>query len=815
MQRRSRLCLLLAACLGLQAHASDTPADAHAAVEQNWGLLKDYCTECHNTVDWAGGVAFDALEPDAVPEDAAVWEAAVRKLRGHLMPPPGSKQPDQQRIDQFVGWMESTLDAARSTPRAGHVPVQRLNRTEYANAVRGLVGVDVKVEDLLPREIDVDGFDNIAAALSVSPAFLDQYISAARFVAKQAVGDASPKMASAFYAGPGGAQDSYVDGFPLGTRGGMSFKHTFPADGEYRFNVLDLDVGLYPWAAETRQTLVILVDGKEIFRGNVGGPEDLATVDRKGAAGRKEIMDRFANIPAQVNAGTREVVVTFVERARSENDETVSDTGGFGGGGFGRLRVARLLDGVQVVGPYKSTGLSQTASRKLIFICEPKAAEEERACARRITENLARHAFRRPVDQADIDSLLPFYEMGRKEPGGFDAGVRQVVTAVLSSPDFLYRAILPAKTSPDSPTHALSDIELASRLSFFLWSRGPDDDLIATAAAGHLSKPEAMEKQVRRMLADRRAATLVSSFAMKWLNVDDLDAVDPDPRLFPGYTPALRQDMSKEIELFLDSVLLEDQSVLTLLTANHTFLNERLARNYGITSVRGPQFRRVELTEPYRFGLLGKGAVLLRTSYGDRTSPVLRGAWVLERLMGTPPTPPPPGVETNLSTPEGQKPRTIRARLEQHRNVKSCNQCHGVIDPIGIALENFTVTGQWRDVDREARAPIDASTVLPSGVAIDGPVQLREQLLRKPDQFVQALTEKLMMYGLGRELEYHDMPQVRAIVSAAQKDNYRLSSLVIGIANSDAFRLQSLPHENKKAGQKTAAVSQQGSASAP
>jgi hypothetical protein len=433
MQRYALVSSVLTACLSLQAAAANgakvEPDHAHVA-DQNWTMLKDYCTECHNTVDWAGGVAFDTLTPDAITDDAEVWEAAIRKLRGRLMPPPGNKQPDQQRLDSFVGWMEGTLNAATNEPRAGHVPLQRLNRTEYANAVRSLVGVEVKVQDLLPREIEVDGFDNIAAALSVSPAFLDQYISAARTVAKLAVGDATPKVANTFYPAPGGAQDTFVDGMPLGTRGGMVFEHNFPADGEYRFNVLDLDVGLYPWAAETRHTLVLLVDGKEVFRKDVGGPEDLATIDRKGATGRKEIMDRFANIPAKVQAGAHDVIVTFIERSKAESDEYVGDSGGFGGagGGFGRLRVPRLLDGIQVVGPFNVTGLSQTASRQKIFICEPTAAEEERACARRITENLARRAYRRPVDQADIDSLMPFYEAGRKEAGGFDTGIKQVVT---------------------------------------------------------------------------------------------------------------------------------------------------------------------------------------------------------------------------------------------------------------------------------------------------------------------------------------------------------------------------------------------------
>jgi hypothetical protein len=758
-------------------------------------------------------VAYDAMSADTIPEDAAVWEAAIRKLRGHLLPPPGNKQPDQQRIDNFVAWMENTLNHSTVTPKAGYVAVQRLNRTEYKAAVQGLVGVDVKVEDLLPRDIDVDGFDNIAAALSVSPAFLDQYIGAARFVAKQAVGDSAPKVSSATYRAPGGAQDQYVDGFPLGTRGGMSFAHNFPADGEYRFSVLDLDIGLYPQASETRHTLVILVDGKEIARGDVGGAEDFALANKEAAVGRKKIMDRFANFPAQLKAGTHEVVVTFVERAKAESEEWVD-------GGFGRLRVPRLLDGVSINGPFKSSGVSMSASRQKIFVCEPKAATEERACAEKIAENLARRAYRRPVGKADIDALMPFYEAGRKEAGGFDAGVKYILTAVLSSPDFLYRGIQPARDAPDTPVHALTDLELASRLSFFLWSQGPDDELINLGATNKLHDPAVMAAQVKRMLADNRAQVIVSSFGMKWLNVDDIGAVDPDPRLFPGYTPALRADMATETELFLRSILLEDRNVTDLLTDNHTFLNERLARNYGISDVRGPQFRRVELKDPYRFGLLGKGAVLLRTSYGDRTSPVLRGAWVLERLYGSPPTPPPPNVNTDLSQKPGEKPTTIRARLEQHRTVKSCNQCHGVIDPIGIALENFDVLGQYRKVDRQANAAIDAKTILSNGVPIDGPVQLREQVLRRPEQFVEAFTEKLMMYSLGRELEYGDMPQVRAIVAKAKGDDYRFSAIVTGIVNSDAFRLQSQPHERpkietKKPETKTAAVTQPATASTP
>ncbi|HLQ75987.1 MAG TPA: DUF1592 domain-containing protein, partial [Terriglobia bacterium] len=420
-------------------------------------------------------------------------------------------------------------------------------------------------------------------------------------------------------------------------------------------------------------------------------------------------------------------------------------------------------------------------------------AGKEQVCGRNIIDNLARRAFRRPVTREEIDSLMPYFEAGRKDhpgAGSFDAGIEQAIAAVLVDPDFLYRTIR-TPTAKTGDAFPLSDLELASRLSFFLWSQGPDDTLLKLAVDGKLSRPDVLEAQARRMLADARAASLVRNFALKWLNVDNLSEVQPDPLLFPSFNDALRKDFAVEIESFVSSILLENRSVNDLLTANHTFLNERLARHYGISDVIGPQFRRVELQNPRRWGLLGKGAVLLRTSYADRTSPVLRGAWVLDKLMGTPPTPPPPDVDTDLSTPKGEKPKTLRARLEQHRSKPSCNQCHGVIDPIGLALENYDAIGRWRDVDTVAEAPIDAKTVLPSGQSVDGPAQLRQGLFKDgSDQFAQALTEKLMMYALGRELEYFDMPQVRAVVHRAAKDDFRLSAIVSGIVTSDAFRMQ-------------------------
>jgi hypothetical protein len=511
-------------------------------------------------------------------------------------------------------------------------------------------------------------------------------------------------------------------------------------------------------------------------------------------------MSRFAKIPVHVEAGVRDVVVAFVDRSHVESDDNVAaGFRGIGDLGFGAgtNRMPRLGNGIEVVGPYNPTGVSKTPSRDLIFVCDPKTAGES-ACARKITENLERRAFRRPVTAEDVNRIMPFYEFGREAQarqgeasskdnnGGFDLGIEQVVMAVLASPEFLYRSIRSADTEV-----TLTDLELASRLSFFLWNTGPDDQLLTLAAAGGLTKPGALDKQVTRMMADPKASSLVTSFAVKWLNIADLDAVKPDPALFPDFSEPLRRDFSKEAQDFLSSILLEDRSVLDLLNADYTFLNERLARHYGISGVYGSQFRKVTLTGKERWGLLGKGAVLLRTSYGDRTSPVLRGAWVLDKLMGTPPSPPPPNVATSLDQKAGEKPKTVRARLEQHREQRVCMQCHGVIDPSGLPLESFDAIGRWRTTDRQAdNAVIDTHSVLPNGVAIDGPVEFRNQLSSRPAVFAEALTEKLMTYALNRELEYFDMPQVRAVVHAAAKDNYKFSSIVRGIVNTEAFRKQ-------------------------
>jgi hypothetical protein len=720
-------------------------------------------------------------------EDAAdhpeIWEKAIRKLRGRLMPPPGSPQPEQAAIDSFVGWLENTLDAHSTGPRAGHVPIHRLNRTEYAAAVEALLGVEV-APDVLPQDIALDGFDNIAAVLSVSPAFVDQYVTAARSIAKKAIG--GPILESLKYAL---AENSGREAMPLGLREGMRFKHYFPADGEYRVDVLfaGRTISVYSWNLENESTLVIMVDGKIMFRKSIGGMDDLMLVNLQAGDGRAKIVERFTKIPIRVQAGVREVVVGFMERSQLESRGDFPDNQ-FDDG------YPRLGD-VEIAGPYDWSGVS-SPSRELIYVCDPAERKldraqpqveivEEAACARQIAENLATRAFRRPATEGDLARLLPFYEVGRKEGGHFDQGVERLVTAVLLSPDFLYRSIHSSEEAVP-----LSDLELASRLSFFIWNVGPDKELLDLAAANGLSAPGALEAQARRMLADPRASSLVNGFVMKWLQLNELKTVVPESTIFPEFDDRLRQDFSREVELFIDSILRADRSILELLRADHTFLNDRLARHYGIAGVAGSQFRKFTLTERTRFGLLGKAAVLMKTSYGDRTSPVLRGAWVLDKLLGTPPAPPPPNVEAFPETPKGEKPRTVRARLEQHRAQPSCRQCHGVIDPLGLALENFDAIGRWRSMDPAAEAPIDVSTVLPNGVAIVGPVELREQLLSKPTMFAQALTEKLLMYAIGRELEYFDMPQVRAVVRNAAKDDYKWSSIVLGVIQTDSFRMQ-------------------------
>jgi Protein of unknown function (DUF1592)/Protein of unknown function (DUF1588)/Protein of unknown function (DUF1587)/Protein of unknown function (DUF1595)/Protein of unknown function (DUF1585) len=774
--------------------AGQTPAQSTIAADPHGAMLRTYCLGCHNARLKTAGVMFDSMDLAHPTANADVWEKVLRRLRGRLMPPPGSPQPPQADIDAFTAWMEAALDANPGPVTAGYVPVQRLNRTEYAASVRDLLGVEVAEKEILPQDVQVEGFDNIASVLTTSPAFLDQYLDAARRIAKKAVGDMHPPIADLSFQ-VSGNQDPELP-FPPGLRQRQAIQITpdFPADGEYYFNFSfdDQSIGLYNRGLQNRTTLVMLIDGKVAFKGDIGGAEDLRLANLENNVGWQKILDRFEKIPIKLEAGPHTIIVGFMDRSHVESDDNVGNGGGGFGGGSGvpMPNLQGKNPTLEIKGPYNATGISKSTSRPLIFICDPKATGEI-ACARKIAENLAHRAFRRPVTGDDVSRLMKFYDEGRLDNASFDQGITELVAAVLTSPDFLFRSIQAPRGLPANSEFPLSDLELASRLSFFIWNTGPDAELLKLAEARQLTKPGTLNAQVKRMMADPKAESLVTSFAMKWLNLSSLDLVQPDSKIFPAFNATLRKDFLMEAERFLASVLLQNRSVTELLTSNQTFVNDTLARYYGIDGPPTSAFKQVTLTDPNRFGLLGKAAILMRTSYADRTSPVLRGAWVLDKIIGTPPTEPPPNVQSNLSPASEAAPKTVRARLEAHRDSPACRQCHGVIDPTGLALENFDAIGQYRTVDRQAgNEKIDSSTVLPNGVAIDGPVQLRQELVKTPEKFVGAMTEKLMMYAVNRQLESFDMPQIRKVVRDAKKDNYTLTSLVLGIVNSDAFRKQ-------------------------
>jgi len=785
-------------------HHSDTPVadpDGPApAPGDQAGFVNYYCGKCHNSTDWAGGVAFDTLSMDAVGDDAETWEHAVRKLRGQLMPPAGNKQPPKDARLGFISYMEGELDkSAKDHPQPGRVALHRLNRKEYANAVWDLLNVRADVNSMLPQDDVAEGFDNVANVLQVSPSFLDSYLAAARAVSVQAIGDPSVKpLGTQYFAKNSGSQFFHVEGLPLGTRGGIVAEHLFPADGEYEINIANMAVALWVYNMEFENTLIATLDGKKFFETTIGGEEDMKSIDQKQDPAVDAINARLKGIRFKATAGPHKVAVAFVHRTFAESDDKLYQQ--LPGGGQDRvLRVSSF----EVKGPFSVTGISKTPSRAKVFSCEPKSPAEEGPCAQNIIDSLGSTAYRRPLTDSEKTKLFSFYEAGRKADGSFDGGIRRVLTAVLASPYFLYRAEPAPQTATAGTIYTINDMEFASRLSFFLWSTVPDEELRKVAASGTLRQPEVLRAQVKRMLADPRSETLASSFAFQWLNIGKLAEIDPDANIFP-YAGDPREDFRTELRMFIDSVFREDHNVMDLLGANYTYLNERLALHYGIKNVRGDQWRRVSLpSDSERWGLLGKGGVLMLTAYPNRTSPVLRGAWVLERINGTPPASPPPGVEALKDAKPGMKPKTLKDQMALHRAKPSCFSCHGVMDPLGFALENFDATGKWREKDRLAGAAIDSFGELPDGTKLTGPDDLRKALLANPDQFVQTLTEKLMTYGLGRLVEYHDMPVVRGIVRDAARDDYRFSSIVMGIVTSDPFQKRQVPSDTAPV-QKTA-----------
>ena len=780
----------LAAVFTAAPRSTQTAPQAPASQAQ-LDTINQYCVGCHNDRAKTGGVSFQGLTPASIGEHPEVFEKAVRKLRGRVMPPPGSKQPDAKAIDSLVGWIEDSLDKAESK---SHIPDQvvlhRLNRKEYSNAVRDLLAVDFDASGVLPEDDVAEGFDNIATALQVSPSFIEQYVIAARAVAVKALGrpDARPSGWT-FRAGPG-TQLTHVEGLPLGTRGGILAKVDLPSDGEYVVNVADMATHIWGNGMEYENPLVVTLDNQLVYQTVVGGEEDMKLYDQVQNGALDRVNARLKNIRFAAKAGPHKIGVAFKRKTFAESDDELQISAP--GGGQDRLY---RVNSFQLQGPFNPSGLAATPSRERIFSCHADEGEAAELCARKIITSLAKRAYRRPVSDQDVTELLAYYKYGEKE-GVFEAGIRSAITGLLASPFFLYRGEhLPAGLKPGE-TYTISGIELASNLSFFLWNTIPDEELLDVAIKGKLSDPSVLDKQVVRMLADPRSLTLASNFVQQWLDMKRLNEIVPDSDVFPYASGRSdpRADFREELTLFSDSIFREDRSVVDLLKASHTFLNERVALQYGITDVKGDAFRRVELKQSARWGLLGKGAVLMAAAYPNRTSPVLRGAFILKYIQGVPPATPPPNVPTLDEKDIGTtKALTVRQMMAKHRASPTCSSCHAVMDPLGFALENFDATGRWRDRDRYAGALIDSSGELPDGTPLKGPDDLRNALLRRPEQFVQTFTEGLLVYATGRTLQPYDMPTVRRMVRSAASSDYKFSALVQSVVRSEQFQKRRAP----------------------
>ena len=799
-------CVLLSTgpSLSVPAGAQPAPAKGESATQQQ--LLDRYCVSCHNQRLKTGGLTLDTVDVGNVAAAAPSWEKVARKLRAGVMPPAGRPRPDKQMQDAFVVWLETQLDqAAAAHPNPGRTDTfHRLNRAEYRNAVRDLLGLDIDVASLLPADDASYGFDNIAGVLRMSPTLLDRYLAAALSVSRVAVGTpSSSPVAETFRVPPDLSQEGHIDGLPLGTRGGLLVRHTFPHDGEYEIKAKlarDTEDNI-PRFDETHE-LEVAVDGERVHLFTLPG-DPLTQMPRGGNLLERvrQDLDAKLEIRIPVKAGPRDVGLSFLKKPSAEVDTVYA--GAFsprqlalkrpfyrpyaGGLGNDDTRFQPHLASVTISGPFNARVSPETTSRQRIFVCRPAQASSEPACAARILRTLARRAFRRPVVDADLKPLLKFFEEGRAE--GFDAGIQLAVQRLLVSPEFLFRVERDPAVSPTGGVYRIGDLELASRLSFFLWSSIPDDELLDLAGRGRLRNPQVLEQQVRRMLADPRARAFVGNFTGQWLYLRNLPAVSPDPNLFPDFDENLRLSFRREVELFFDSLLQEDRSALDLLTADHTFVNERLAEHYGIPSVKGSHFRRVVLSDDHRRGLLGKGAILATTSYPHRTSPVLRGKWILENLLGAPPPPPPPDVPDLKDKDATGQVLSMRDRMVQHRANPVCASCHATMDPLGFSLENFDAVGKWR-TRGESFAPIDASGSLPDGTDFQGVVGLRQALLGQRELFLRNFTEKLLVYALGRGLESSDAPAVRKIVRDAAPDEYRLSAVLMGVVQSQPFQMR-------------------------
>jgi mono/diheme cytochrome c family protein len=784
------------------ASPQDTPASSSAVSVSYRQTLDRYCVTCHNERLKTAGLALDTLDLAKIPDSAETWEKVVRKLRTGTMPPQPARRPDHATYEGLIAWLEADLDrAAAAIPNPGRPLLHRLNRAEYANAIHDLLALDVDGASLLPPDDSAYGFDNISDVLGVSPSLQERYLSAARHISALAVGDRDVAPGSETYViRQDLSQDQHIEGLPLGTVGGILVHHTFPLDGEYTFQVklyrtnLNIVRGL-----EYAHQLEFTVDGERIHLASFGGKDDLAALfDKPTDTG--DAVEARLRVRVPVKAGPHDVAVSFIREPSVQDSVRLqpylrSSVDNFDWSGRPHMQT------LAITGPFKATGPGDTPSRRRIFTCPPSrlrasagehgassdASAGETACAQRILSTLARRAYRKPVTDADLRPILSFYEIGRGH-GGFERGIQMGLERILASPQFMFRIERDPADVEAGAVYRVSDIELASRLSFFLWSSIPDDELLDVASHGKLKDPAVLEQQVRRMLASDRARALVSNFAGQWLQLRNVRSVLPNSDEFPDFDDNLRQGFRRETEMLFESIMREDRNVLDLLRADYTFVNERLARHYGIPNVYGSYFRRVTVTDEARKGLLGQGSILALTSHAERTSPVLRGKWVLDNIVGTPPPPPPPDVPALKENADGQKPRTMREQMAEHRASPVCASCHKVMDPIGFALENFDAVGAWRT--REAGGPIDASGQLADGTKVDGVVTLRDALLSRPDVFVSTMTEKLLTYALGRGLDYHDMPVVRSIVRQSAAGGYRFSSLVLGIVNSVPFQMR-------------------------
>ncbi|MBI3049708.1 MAG: DUF1592 domain-containing protein [Acidobacteria bacterium] len=774
-------------------------------------VLGQYCVTCHNDTTKTAGLSLAALDVDRAGEHAEVWEKVVRKLRVRMMPPPGARRPAETAYDALVSHLETALDrAAAATPNPGRAETfRRLNRTEYQNAIRDLLGVEVDVASLLPKDDVSHGFDNVGVG-ELSPTLLERYLAAAQKVSRLAVGSPPPAPTTHIVLLPADlTQEDHFEGLPFGTRGGTSIRHMFPLDGTYEFQIrLSRDRNENVEGLYEPHELELTLDGQRL--------ELFTVVPNRNKVGdyyADEAVDRDLKVRATVRAGPHELGATF-QRKTFALLETVRQPYPAHFNMDRHPRVQPAVHSVSITGPFDARGAGDTPSRRRIFVCRPAVPADEAACAKTILSTLARRAYRRAVTDADLGVPLALYRDVRVQEG-FEAGIEMGLRAILASTEFLFRIERdPANVAPNTagspsrlPPHGagavrapglrdgvpvayrVSGVELASRLSFFLWSSIPDEELLGRALDGTLRRPEVLERQVRRMLADRRAEALVSNFAGQWLYLRNLDAVSPDPRTFPEFDDNLRQAFRRETELLFESIVREDRNVLDLLRAPYTFVNERLARHYGIPNVYGSRFRRVALAEDgVRAGLLGHGSILTVTSYANRTSPVLRGKWILENILGTPP-PPPPGNVPPLSNPPVGKALSMRERMAQHRSNPACSGCHQLMDPAGLSMENFDAIGRWR-TRTEAGTPVDATGGLPGGTTFDGVAGLRKAILSRPELFATTVTEKLLTYALGRGLEYYDAPAVRAITRDARSQDYRFSSLVLGVVKSAPFQMR-------------------------